>query len=83
MFGTWNLRLMPAEKIASGRPSGDVLAVEEDLARGRLELAGDHGDQRGLAGAVGTEQDAQLVLFDAEIEIVQNRVAGNGRRQSL
>ena len=53
-----------------------------DLAGSRLELAGDHGDQRGLAGAVGPEQHAQLVLLDAEIEIVEDRVARDGGRQA-
>ena len=38
------------------RLAGDVVAVEDDLARGRLVDAGEHVEERRLAGAVRPDQ---------------------------
>ena len=56
-----------------GRPAGDALAVEADVAAGP-----DHAAQRaqrgGLAGAVGAEQGDDAALVEREIEPVQGVV---------
>ena len=53
-----------------GRHAGEVLPVEQDLARGRLLEAGEHAHQRGLAAAGRAEQGEELALVDDEREIV-------------
>ena len=53
---------------------GDVLALEEDLALGHLEvgLAHDHVGQRRLAGAVGAHEGVDLALADREVEPLED-----------
>ena len=41
------------------------------------------GDQRRLARAVGAEEDAQLVLLDAEVEVVEDGEARHPRGEAL
>ena len=45
--------------------AGDVAALEHDLAGGRRDLAGQHLEEGRFAGAVGTDDAAQLALIDA------------------
>jgi hypothetical protein len=59
-----------AEPRAGDRPQArDPLAVEPDLARIGRDLAGDAVEQRGLAGAVRTDQAQDLALGDAEADL--------------
>jgi hypothetical protein len=48
-----------------------VLAVEGDFARIRPVEAGDDPQQRGLAGARGSEQRQQLAIVDLEVDAVE------------
>ena len=59
-----------------------LLAAKLDRARGGLGLAADQVEHRGLAGAVGADDDADLVLLDIEGEIVDRleAVEGHGER---
>ena len=49
--------------------AGDVVAVDQDLARGRLLEAGDHPQRRRLAAAGRAEQGEELALRDLEVEL--------------
>src|SRR5947208_2675153 len=57
-------------RAASGRQLGDVAPVEHDPARIRPEPAGQLPDQRGLAGAVRTDERMGFALADAERHVV-------------
>ena len=48
----WNVRAMPRRQIASADNPCTALAGKHDRAAVRLQRAGDHVEQRGLAGAV-------------------------------
>ena len=52
------------------RHLGDVAALEEQLARGRVVEPRDQVEDRGLAGAVGADDGEDLALFDAEAHAV-------------
>ena len=54
-----------------GRPVGDVDAVAEQPAVGRLHEAGEDHQEGGLAGAGRTEQGQELAAADVERQIVQ------------
>ena len=58
--------------------AGDVLALEEDLALGRHQQAGEQVDQRGLAGAVGPHDRDELALARPP----PTRRRARGRRRS-
>ena len=63
----------PADAALGGgvwRRTGDVPAVEDDAARGRLVDAGDHVEERRLAGAVGPDQAHDGALRDREVDVV-------------
>ena len=51
------------------RQAGDVVAVDQDRARGRLLEAGDHPQRRRLAAAARAEQGEELALGDVEIHL--------------
>ncbi len=51
------------------RGTGDVLAVEGDAPRGRLQHARDRLQGGGLAGAVGADQCHQLAPADLDREV--------------
>ena len=55
------------------------LAVHEDLALVGLEQPVEHVHQRGLAGAVLTEQAVDLARLDRQVDVV---VGGEARRTS-
>ena len=75
----WNVRAMPRRVILYGSQAGDALAGEADVAVGRLVDAGDHVEDRGLAGAVGADHADDLALVDAEVELGQG-LAGRRTR---
>src|SRR5215469_10818091 len=60
----------PEPRAAGGRQLADVAPVEDDPARIRLELAGQLSDQRGLAGAVWTDERMGFALADTERHVV-------------
>src|SRR6185436_2803957 len=62
---------------------GQFLTAKLDRARRRLGLAADQIEHRGLAGAVGADDDANLVLLDIEGEIVDRLEAVEGNRERL
>ena len=65
--------------VALGRaPVGDVDAVDEDLAGGRLLQPGDQAQRRRLAGAGLAEQHEELAVGDVEVEVLQRGVAAEG-----
>src|SRR5213080_1309884 len=59
--------------------SRDGTAVDQHLAGGRTEKAGDDVQQRRLAAAGGTEQADELVLGDVDIDVEQRRRLTAGR----
>ncbi len=54
-----------------GVPDGHRLAVPVDLARRQRHGTGDDLDERGLAGAVVTEQTDDLVVVDGQVDRVE------------
>ena len=57
------------------RERRDVAAGDQDLALGRLELADQHLDQRGLAAAGRADQEDELAAVDAQADPLQGDVA--------
>jgi len=53
---------------------GDVLAAEEDLALGHLEVGVTHDcvGERRLAGAVGAHQRVDLALADGQVDALED-----------
>ena len=49
----------------------DVVAEHADAAGRLVHQRGDDADQRGLAGAVGTEQREEIALLDVEVDALQ------------
>ena len=66
----WNVRAMPRPAIRCGGMRGDVLAVEDDPARGRLVDAADQVEDRRLAGAVRADDREDLALLHVEADVV-------------
>ena len=60
----WKVRAMPLPHPARRQQLGNILALENDLAGGLREEAADQIEERGLAGAVRTDDGAQLALLD-------------------
>src|ERR1700752_3009118 len=58
-----------------------LLAAKLDRARGCLGLAADQIEHRGLAGAVGADDDADLIRLDIEGEIVHRLEAVERHRE--
>ena len=52
------------------RHVGDVAAVEDDAAGGGLDAAADQADEGRLAGAVGSDDGADLARHDGEVDAV-------------
>ena len=48
---------------------GNVLAAEQDVAMGRLQLPGQHLEEGALAGAVRADQAAQLAFGQREVDV--------------
>ena len=56
---------------AVGAGAGDRLAVDRDLAGGRLDEAGDDVEERALAAAAGAHDREELALAHFEVEVLQ------------
>ncbi len=52
-------------------PAGDIGAAIENAAAGRLQHAGDGADQRGLAGAIGTDDGDDRAFLDLERDAIE------------
>ena len=65
------------------RHSGDVRALEPDAAGGRHGLAGDQAEEGGLAGAVGSDDRAQLAAAHAHVDVRHRQEAAIRPRQTL
>ena len=52
--------------------AGDVLAVQDDVALGRLVNTGEHVKYGGLAGTVGADQTIEVAFLNGKIQL------GNG-----
>jgi hypothetical protein len=61
----------------------EVAVLERDPAGGRVDVAGEHAEQRGLAGAVGPDQRDQLAGADVEVDVDEDRVAVDGDGDAL
>jgi hypothetical protein len=59
----------PELRARTGRELRDLLAVELDRARARWEVAGDHVEERRLAGAVRAEDRAPLAVRDIQVDV--------------
>ena len=59
---------------AQGTPIGFAVALAEqfDLAAGGCEVAGERGEERGFARAVGAEDDPVLAAFHAPVHVAQD-----------
>ena len=77
--GIWNEREMPSRATFRGERLPMSAAVERDRAAVRLEIAGDHVDEGGLAGAVGADQADLLAGGD----IQRQRIGGDDRAEAL
>jgi hypothetical protein len=53
----------------------DVLVVDDDAARRRELFADEESDERRLAGAGRPDQERELPLVDAEVNVLQRRGA--------
>ena len=53
-----------------GRHCGDVAAGETDAPRARRDTSADKADERRLSGAVGSDDRADLALFDRQVDIL-------------
>src|ERR1700722_158449 len=59
---------------------GDILTPIEQLAFGRPVAAGDAVDDRGLSGAVGTDDREQFAVVDAKTDLGQRTHATKAQR---
>ena len=50
------------------RQCADILAIEQDAARGRQLQARDHPQRRGLAAAGGAENDEERAVLHGEVD---------------
>ncbi len=75
----WNVRAIPRLGDAVRAQPDDALARRSGCRRSRRVDAGDHVEQRGLAGAVRADHADDLVLVDVEVELVQRAQAAERR----
>ena len=61
--------------------AGDVLAVEDDVALGRLVDAGEHVKHGGLAGAVGADQTIEVAFLDGKVQLSNGLQAAESNTQ--
>ena len=71
----WKVRPMPRRQMRVGRQAVDAFAVEADRAGVGRKHAGDHVEQRGLAGAVGTDQREDRAGRHLEAHVVDREQA--------
>src|SRR5690606_38306906 len=65
------------------RRGGDVLAVEEEPARGRIVDAADQVEDGGLAGAVGADDGEDLAALHGEADVIDGADAAETDAQPL
>ena len=58
----------PMQDLATSSCAVDVVAEHLDRAAGLVDERGDDADERGLAGAVRTQQREEIALLDLEID---------------
>src|ERR1700733_11629781 len=58
------------------RIADDIVAADRDVAGAQIIDAANDADQRGLAGAVRSEQREDLALLDLQIDVLQRLEAG-------
>src|SRR2546426_9721166 len=68
-------RVLLEDHPAIGARVGDLAAVHEDIARGGLDEARDHVEQRGLPAARWTEEAGEAVLRQLEADLVEGERA--------
>jgi hypothetical protein len=73
----------PQRAAPIGRQPGDVLAVEDNAAAIRYDLAGQLADQRGLAGAVRTDDGVQFSGAHVERDVFRGDHATEPLGQTL
>ena len=66
-----------------GLAPGELGAVEGDRALGRDVQAGDHVEERGLAGAVGPDERDDAAARDGEVDVVDGQQAAEALRAAL
>ena len=54
------------------RPAGDDVGAEQQLSAPERDDAGDHPQQRGLAGPIGAEHEHELAGLDANVHVAQD-----------
>ncbi|CAE7229328.1 bsn, partial [Symbiodinium necroappetens] len=60
----------PVRELGAGEP-GDVLALDDERARGGRVDAGDEVEEGGLAGAGGAHEGEEVAALDAQVEAVE------------
>src|SRR3990172_8425132 len=73
----------PAPADAVGRPPGDGLALEPDLAAGRADEPPDGVEEGGLPGAVATDEADDLPALHAEADVGERGEAAEGHGEVL
>ena len=68
---SWNTVSIPASRERAAFQPRDRLAADQDLARGRLDDAGQDLDQRRFSRAVVADQSDDLALVDAEVDAAE------------
>ncbi len=66
---------MPRRATRAGRSRGDVLAVEQDLARVGAQEFRQQVEAGGLAGAVGADQRMDAPALHPEVDLVHGHEA--------
>src|SRR6185312_13559176 len=74
--GVQLLRHQPDQRARRAIIVRDVVTIDRDPAPARIDDAADDPDQRGLAGAVRSQQGEDFALVDVEIDIPERREAG-------
>ena len=71
----WNVRAMPRRTTSWGLRPVSSVAVERDRALGRDVQAGDHVEERGLAGAVRPDEADDAAARDREVDVADGHQA--------
>ena len=71
-FGTWCVRTRPSRQRSCCRQRRHVVALEADRAGAWRKGAGEHAEQRRLAGAVRADNADRLVGAHGEVDVVEH-----------
>ncbi len=82
-FGGLEGPCQPLRHDAVRRIAGDVAAVEADGSGLRRDLAGEHVEQGGLAGAVGPDQRDEFSGLDVEADVRERPERAESHRGRL